>query len=113
MIADPVEGRGREHGVHRLGWLELQEVADAQVDGRAETFARRVDHRGRRVDADHPAARQAPNELFGDPARTAAGVHDALVARKLEALEDPQAHLGLRTGEAVIAWAIPLARRHR
>ena len=71
VIGDPVKGRGREHGVDRLLQLELEQVADANHPPRTrpQPLARRRDHRLRRVEGDHPPARQPLEQRLGDAAR--------------------------------------------
>ena len=90
VIGDPVEGRGREDRIHGLVQLELEQVRRRACRRRAEPLAAALHHRRRRVDRDHPPARQAFDQRLGDPPRAAARVEHHLVAAELAAGRGPR-----------------------
>ncbi len=70
-----------------------------------------LDHRGRAVDGDHPAPRQALDQQPGDPAAAAAGVEHDLVAGQRQPVEDRPRPLFVRDRDAVVAARVPVAGR--
>ena len=92
-----------------LGDLELGEVGHQVVGAVAEGLTGLLDHRLGGVDAEHPALREALEQLRRDASGAAAGVHHELVAGELEAVEHLEAPLVLRVGDAVVGLGVPLA----
>ena len=88
VVGHPVEGRGRQDGVDRLGHRQRPaQVGDDVLDPVAEAgqpLARRVDHRRRAVEGhDRAAVGTHPlEERLGDPAAAAARVEDAARRRR-------------------------------
>ena len=99
VVGDPVERRGREDRVDRLGELELGEVGHGERRcGRRRARSRAsLDHRRRAVDGDHAPARQALEQRRGDAAGAAAGVEHASrrrAARAGRARRGPSPRIG-------------------
>ena len=117
VVGDPVERGGRQDGVDRLGQRQrLTEVGDDVLDPIAERrqpVARRLDHRRRGVERDHPPAREAFGQQLGDPSAPAARVEDPFVAVERQAIEDDPAPARLRVGDPVVGPGVPVAGRSR
>ena len=114
VVEDPVKRGRRDHGVDRLGQLELEQVAADHghaIGGQA--LARALGHRDRAVDGDHVPARQPLEHHLGDAPGAGAGVEHGLIARQHEPLDDRGAPQLLRGGDAVVAVCVPVAGRHR
>ena len=106
-----MEGGVGEHCVDRSVEVEVEQVEIAQLDPLAEVgelLARKLDHRRGRVDADHPAPRQALGQQPRHPAAAAAGVEHGLAALQLEPLEHLPPPLELRVGNAMVGRCVPV-----
>jgi hypothetical protein len=113
VVAQPVERRRREDRVDvTTAEVELLEVLVDQLDAVAQAHARRREHLGGPVDADHPAVRQALDQRLGDAARAAAGVEHGLVAAQLQAVEHLAADPLERRRDAVVCRSVAILAWH-
>ena len=112
MVADPVEGRGREDRVDRLFEPQLEQVLRERLDIVAEAFLCLLDHRAAAVDRDHRAVREPLEQLRGHAAGAAAGVEHALVAAQVQAVDDVARHRELGVRLPVVRGGVPFARWH-
>ena len=108
MVEDPVEGGGRQDGVDGLLELELQQIETAHVGVGPRVARGPRDHRGGRVDGDHPALRQPLDERLGDPPGAAAGIQHVSSPRSSSRVEDLEPERLHRSGDAVVGLAVPL-----
>ena len=109
VVGDPVEDRVREHGVDRLVELERGEIATGTPSrGRGQRLARLRHHRGRAVDGDHAAARQAVQQHARSRAPLPQPASSTVSSpRSVEPLEHSRGPLRLRGGHAVVGAARP------
>jgi hypothetical protein len=113
MLRDPVKGRCRENGVQRrhrgkrLRQVRLNE--ENPILKRSQRLSRDVKHRGRRVEGDHAAAREACRQLGGNLPAAAAGIEHDLVTTEGQTVEDSASHAGHRRRNPVVRGGIPLA----
>ena len=117
VIGDPVEGRGRQDGVHGLVDRERgRQVGEHEPDPiaeRREPAPRGLEHRRRAVERDHGAVGEPFGDKRRDASRTAPGVQDGLVAAELEPVDDDRAPPEPRVGDRVVRLGVPLARHAR
>jgi hypothetical protein len=114
VIGDPVEGRGRQDGVHGLVDRERgHQVGEHEPDPiaeRREPAPRGLEHRRRAVERDHGAVGESFGEERGHSPRTAPGVQDGLVAVELEPVDHGRTPSELRIGDRVVGLGVPVAR---
>jgi hypothetical protein len=114
VIGDPVEGRGRQDGVHGLVDRErAHQVGEHEPDPiaeRREPAPRDLEHRCRAVERDHGAVGEPFGEERRDASRTAPGVQDGLVPVELEPVDHGRTPSELRVGDRVVGLGVPVAR---
>ena len=102
-----MEGRVREHDIHRHWKLELDEVLAEDRRSITECVLGVGDHRGSGVDPVDPAPRHAAHELGRDPAGAAARVQQDLVASERQARQLLEGPSELGIGDAVVGGRMP------
>ena len=113
VVGDPVEGRGREDDVHRLG----EPRARAGRSGSRSTSGpqprpRLLDHRRRAVDADQPAAASGRRSSRSSVTRPQPQPASSTVSspRRSRAVEHRGPPLQLRVADPVVGVRVPVAR---
>src|SRR5262245_11374459 len=106
MVAHPVKGRGAEYRVSNWAHGQRRGIRDDELDLAVESRAYKVpgdlQHVGRQIDADDAAMWETFEQLFGQPAGSAADVEDELVALEREPVEHDDAPIKLRCRDLVI-----------
>ena len=101
--AGPRRRNGAEHQLHARAFRPRGCEA-------LEPPAGSFDHRRRHVHRDHPAAREALEQRFGDAPRAAARIEHELIASQRQAREHAAPELLHRGGDAVVARSVPCPR---
>jgi len=77
VVADPVEGRRGENGIHGMQWQRTGEIGAHEADALAERCQSALgldEHGGGAIKGDHRPARQSLAELGRDPPGTTARI---------------------------------------